>query len=243
MNVLGIDIGGSGIKGSVVDLDRGCLMGERLRIPTPQPATPEAVQATVAKLVRELDWSGPVGCGFPAVIRDGKALTAANVDPAWIGTDAARLFAAASGCPVRVLNDADAAGLAEMRFGAGKGQGGVVLLVTVGTGLGSALFSDGVLVPNTEFGHILVRGREAERYASDAARERKELGWSRWGRRFNRYLRRMEELVWPDLIIVGGGASKKFDRFSAQLEVGARVVPAQMQNDAGIIGAALCTGR
>jgi polyphosphate glucokinase len=239
MHILGIDIGGSGVKAGVVDVDKGCLVGERLRIPTPVPATPEAVQAAVASLVREFSWKDAVGCGFPAVIREGRAMTAANIDPAWIGTDVAGLFADATGCPFHVLNDADAAGIAEMRFGAGRGRLGVVLLVTVGTGLGSALFSDAVLVPNTEFGHILVRGKVAERYASAAVREREHLSWSKWGKRFNRYLQRMEELVWPDLFIIGGGVSKKHERFFPQIDVQAEIVPAQLRNEAGIIGAAL----
>ena len=239
MQVLGIDIGGSGIKAGVVDVETGTLVGERLRLPTPDPATPQAVQATVGRLAWEFSWTDVIGCGFPAVIHEGRALTAANVDPAWIGADAAGLFADASGCPVRVLNDADAAGLAEMHFGAGRGRSGVVLLVTVGTGLGTALFSDGVLVPNTELGHILVRGKDAERYASAAVREAKGLSWSRWGKRFNRCLQRLEELLWPGLFIVGGGASKKFEKFSSQFDVRAEVVPAQLRNDAGIIGAAL----
>jgi polyphosphate glucokinase len=239
MHILGIDIGGSGIKAGVVDVDKGCLVGERLRIPTPVPATPEAVQAAVASLVREFSWKDAVGCGFPAVIREGRAMTAANIDPTWIGTDVAGLFADATGCPFHVLNDADAAGIAEMRFGAGRGRLGVVLLVTVGTGLGSALFSDAVLVPNTEFGHILVRGKVAERYASAAVREREHLSWSKWGKRFNRYLQRMEELVWPDLFIIGGGVSKKHERFFPQIDVQAEIVPAQLRNEAGIIGAAL----
>jgi polyphosphate glucokinase len=239
MQILGIDIGGSGVKGGVVDVKKGCLVGERLRIPTPDPATPKAVQATVATLVREFSWQGRVGCGFPAAIRNRRALTAANVDPAWIGADVAGLFAEAAGCPFFVLNDADAAGIAEMRFGAGRGRRGVVLVVTVGTGLGSALFSGGVLVPNTEFGHLLVRGKVAEHYASAAVRERKHLSWHKWSKRFNHYLRRLEELIWPDLFIIGGGASKKHDQFFPQLEVRAELLPAQMRNDAGIIGAAL----
>lgn len=239
MHVLGVDIGGSGVKAGVVDVAKGCLTGERLRIATPMPATPDAVKNCVASLVREFSWRGPVGCGFPSVIHDGTAMTAANIDAAWIGTDVARLFADATGCPFQVLNDADAAGIAEMCFGAGRERRGVVLVITVGTGLGSALFSEGVLVPNTEFGHILVRGKVAEHYASAAVRERKHLSWEQWGKRFNRYLRRMEELVWPDLFIIGGGASKKFERYFSQIEVKAELVPAQLRNEAGIIGAAL----
>jgi polyphosphate glucokinase len=201
------------------------------------------VKTTVANLVGEFSWKDAVGCGFPGVIREGRAMTAANVDPAWIGTDVAGLFADATGCPFHVLNDADAAGIAEMHFGAGRGRLGVVLLVTVGTGLGSALFSDGVLVPNTEFGHILLRGKVAERYASAAVRDRKNLSWTKWGKRFNRYLQRMEELVWPNLFIIGGGASKKFEQFLPQLDVQAEILPAQLRNEAGIIGAAVAAAQ
>ena len=239
MQILGIDIGGSGIKGGVVDVERGALVGERIRIPTPVPATPDAVQAAVASLVRKFSWTDAIGCGFPAVIRDGRAMTASNIDPAWIGTDVASLLADATGCSFHVLNDADAAGIAEMRFGAGQGRRGVVLVVTVGTGLGSALFAGSELVPNTEFGHVLVRGRIAEHYASAAARESNHLSWSKWGKRFNRYLRRMEELLWPELFIIGGGASRKFEKFLPQIDVEAEVVAAQLRNEAGIVGAAL----
>ena len=239
MRILGIDIGGSGIKGAVVEIEDGSLVGERLRIPTPAPATPAAVQATIAEVIREFSWDGAVGCGFPAVIKGGRAMTASNIDPSWIGTDVTSLFTEATGCPFHVLNDADAAGIAEMRFGAGQGRSGVVLVVTVGTGLGSALFAGSELVPNTEFGHVLVRGKIAEHYASAAAREEHHLSWSKWGRRFNRYLRHMEELLWPELFIIGGGASRKFERFLAQIDVKAEVVPAQLLNEAGIIGAAL----
>lgn len=239
MQILGIDIGGSGVKARVVDVDQGTLVGERLRIPTPEPATPKAMQETVTRRVRKFSWQDVVGCGFPGVVRDSRIMTAANIDASWIGTDAATLFADATGYPFHVLNDADAAGIAEMRFGAGRDRRGVVLLVTVGTGLGSALFSSGALVPNTEFGHIHVRGKVAEHYASAAVRERKYLSWSKCGKRFNRSLQRMEELLWPDLSIIGGGASKKFERFSPQIEVKAEIVPAQLRNEAGILGAAL----
>jgi len=240
MEVLGVDIGGSGVKGAPVDTETGQLLTQRYRIPTPQPATPKAVAKTLAKLVKHFKWSGPVGCGFPAVIQNGVARTASNVDDRWIGTDAEALFTKATRCPTRVINDADAAGLAEMKFGAGQGQQGVVLLVTVGTGLGTALFTDGVLLPNTELGHIILNGKIAERYASDAVRKRRDLSWKAWAKRLDAYLCRLEQLLWPDVIIIGGGASKKYERFLHRLTVRAEVRPAQLLNEAGIVGAALC---
>lgn len=239
-HILGIDIGGSGIKGAPVDLSTGALAAERHRILTPQPATPEAVADAVAEMARHFAWSGPIGCGFPAALQHGVARTAANVHRRWIGTDVAALFTAATGCATTVINDADAAGLAEMTFGAGRGRQGVVLMITVGTGLGTAIFTDGVLLPNTELGHIELRGREAERWASDAARRRKDLSWKKWSRRVGRYLLTLERLFWPDLFIIGGGVSKKHDRFLPRIRrVGAEVVPAELRNDAGMIGAAL----
>ncbi|GAA5215613.1 polyphosphate--glucose phosphotransferase [Corallincola platygyrae] len=240
MQVLGIDIGGSGIKGAIVDLTTGELASERHRIPTPQPATPAQVAETVAELVAHFDWKGPVGCGFPAAIQHGIARTAANIDKSFIGTDVASLFSDKTGCPCYVLNDADAAGLTEMRFGAGKNAEGVVLLVTIGTGLGTCLFSDGQLLPNTELGHIfLENGMEGEHYASSAVREREELSWGKWGKRFNVYLQQMEALFWPDIILLGGGASKKFEKYKDKIDVEAVVTPAASLNQAGIIGGAL----
>ncbi|MFQ5592578.1 MAG: polyphosphate--glucose phosphotransferase [Anaerolineae bacterium] len=239
MEVLGVDIGGSGIKGAPVNTETGQLLTRRYRIPTPQPATPKAVAKTVAKLVKHFKWSGPVGCGFPAVIQNGVARTASNVDDRWIGTDAAALFSKAAGCPTQVINDADAAGLAEMKFGAGRDHQGVVLVITVGTGLGTALFTHGTLLPNTEMGHIILNGAVAEHYASDAVRKERDLSWKKWAIRFDEYLCRLEQLVWPDLIIVGGGASKKYEKFLPQLTVQAEVRPAQLLNEAGIVGAAL----
>lgn len=239
MKVLGIDIGGSGIKGAPVDTKSGELLEERFRLVTPQPSTPAAVAEVVGEVARHFKWRGAVGCGFPAVVQHGVTMTAANVDAGWIGTDAAKLLAKATDCPVVVLNDADAAGIAEMKFGAGERRKGLVLIVTIGTGLGTALFIDGRLVPNTELGHIELRGEDAEVWASDAARERKELSWEAWAPYFNEYLVKLERLVWPDLIILGGGASKKFDLFCSALTVKAEVVPAEMRNEAGIVGAAL----
>ncbi|BBL60708.1 polyphosphate--glucose phosphotransferase [Methylomonas koyamae] len=240
MLVLGVDIGGSGIKGAIVNTETGELVSERHRIDTPQPATPEAVAAVLAQLVVHFHWNGPVGCGFPAAVQHGVALTASNISKEFIQTDIDKLFSEATTCACFNVNDADAAGLAEMHFGHGVGQSGVVLLVTVGTGLGTALFTDGNLLPNTELGHIfLENGIKAERYASDAARKIEDLGWKTWGKRFNTYLTAMERLFWPDLIILGGGASKKFDKFQDQLALNTPVKPAVFLNQAGIVGAAL----
>lgn len=239
MEILGIDIGGSGIKGAPIDTSNGNFLAERHRIPTPQPATPEAVAETVAKIAQYFDWHGPIGCGFPALVPGGIVRNASNIDESWIGTDAIRLFSKSTGCPTTVVNDADAAGLAEMKFGAGKGQKGVVVLITIGTGLGTAMFTNGELLPNTEFGHIILKGMIAEKYASDAVRKNEELSWKKWAKRFNKYLLRLEELLWPNLIILGGGASKKSEKFMKYFTVGARVIPAQLLNHAGIIGAAL----
>jgi polyphosphate glucokinase len=239
VEILGIDIGGSGIKGAPVNTESGEMLASRQRIPTPQPSKPEAVAEVVAQVAKNFAWSGQIGCGFPAVIRSGVAYTAANVSKKWIGTDAASLFSAATGCPVCVVNDADAAGLAEMTFGAGRGRKGLVLIVTIGTGIGTALFTDGHLVPNMELGHIELGGQDAETYASDAARKRENLSLRRWAKRFNLYLNALEKLLWPDLIILGGGISKEFEAFRPQIRVQAEIVRAQALNEAGIIGAAL----
>jgi polyphosphate glucokinase len=242
MKALGIDVGGSGIKGAPVDTKKGTLLAPRFRIATPEGAKPKAVAKVVNQVAKHFDWSGPVGCGFPAAVQHGVARTAANIDQSWIGTDIINLFSKKAKCPVNVINDADAAGLAEMRFGAGKGREGVVLIVTIGTGLGTSLFTNGVLLPNTELGHIEIDCEDAELMASDAARKRDDLTWRKWADRFNTYLTSLEKLVWPDLIILGGGASKKFDKFVPYLTVQAEVVPAATLNEAGIIGAALAAG-
>jgi len=239
MQALGIDVGGSGIKGALVDLATGDLVTERRRLRTPRPATPLAVAETVARLCGLLDWGGPVGCGFPAVVRDGVVLTAANIDNRWIGLDGKKLLSEVTGHRVRLVNDADAAGIAEMSIGAGKGLAGTVFVVTIGTGLGTALFVDGTLVPNTELGHIEIKGVDAELRASAAARDRENLSWRRWARRFNRYLKTLERLFWPDHFILGGGAAKRFDRFEQYLQLDTPVVPARFLNNAGIIGAAM----
>lgn len=237
--ILGIDIGGTGIKGAPVDVENGSLLAPRFRLLTPSPSKPKPMAETVAEIARHFAWTGPIGCGFPALVQAGVVRSAANIHKKWIGVDAQALFADVTGCPVIVLNDADAAGLAEMTFGAGRGRNGVVMIITIGTGLGSALFLDGQLVPNTELGHIEIGGKDAELSASDAARQRDKLTWKRWAKRFNRYLNTLERLFSPDLFILGGGASKKHEKFIPLLSVRAEILPAQLLNEAGIIGAAL----
>lgn len=239
MEVLGIDIGGSGIKGAPVDTETGSLLAPRYRIPTPYPAKPNPMTEVVTEIVHHFQWQGLVGCGFPAALHAGEVLTAANIHRKWLGVNAAAMFSKSSGCPTWVINDADAAGVAEMGFGAGAGRQGVVLIVTIGTGLGTALFTEGQLLANTEFGHIEIDGQDAETHASDAARKREKLSWKKWARRFNRYLQTLERLVWPDLIILGGGAVKKYEKFMPYLDLKAEIVPAQLLNEAGIVGAAI----
>jgi polyphosphate glucokinase len=240
MDVFGIDVGGSGIKGAPVDTETGELLAERVRIKTPRPARPEAIVGTAVEVVRQTGWDGPVGCGFPAVIKGGVVRTAANIDKAAVGFDLrGRLEQELGGNPVRVINDGDAAGLAEMRWGAGRGVEGVVLMLTLGTGIGTSLFVGGRLVPNTELGHIEIRGTDAEHHASDSARKRDDLSWKEYAGRLDEYLHRIEDLLWPDLIVVGGGISKKSEKFLPHLSARTRVVPAQMLNEAGIAGAAL----
>jgi polyphosphate glucokinase len=236
---LGIDIGGTGIKGAPVDTKAGKLTAERFRIDTPQPATPTAIAGTVAEIVAHFQWKGPIGATMPGVVKNGTLLTAANIDSDWIGTDAAKLFSDATGNPVTVLNDADAAGIAEMRFGAGKGRMGVVVMVTLGTGIGFALFNDGVLLPNTELGHLEMNGKDAEDQASARVRDEKDESWKKWAAKVDDYLDHVDQLLWPDLIIIGGGVSKKADKFFPYLDTRAELVPATLENDAGIVGAAL----
>ncbi|MFG2696963.1 polyphosphate--glucose phosphotransferase [Kitasatospora sp. NPDC048407] len=242
--VFGVDIGGSGIKGAPVDLDRGVLAQERLKVLTPHPSGPDAVIDAVCEVVRHFGHHGPVGLTFPGVVVDGQTRTAANVDKSWIGLDAATRFTEALGMPATVVNDADAAGLAEVTHGAGRGRSGVVLLLTFGTGIGSALFSDGVLVPNTELGHLEMRGKDAERRASSAAKERHDLSWPQWAGRVDEYLDLVEMLFSPQLVIVGGGVSRKHEKFLPLLkDRRAEIVPAELRNDAGIVGAAMAAGR
>jgi polyphosphate glucokinase len=238
-DALGIDIGGSGIKGALVDVDAAELATDRIRIKTPRPSTPEAVAETVSTIVGRFDWDGPIACAIPAIVRRGIVRSAANIDKSWIGIDAPALFLDALGRDVAVLNDADAAGIAEVRRGAGRGVSGVVCLLTFGTGIGSAVFLDGRLLPNTEFGHLRFKKGEAEDYAASSVREEKGLSWKEWGRRVNEYLNHVELLISPDLFIVGGGISRRFDEFSGYLDTEARIAPAAFRNHAGIIGAAM----
>jgi len=238
-SAIGVDVGGSGIKGAPVDVVGGAFAADRVRIPTPQPATPAAVAATIAEVLGQLGGSGPTGITMPAVVRNGVVETAANIDPSWIGVDAADLFGTALGRPVAVLNDADAAGLAEMRFGAGKGHAGSVVVVTLGTGIGSAVFAEGTLVPNTELGHLPLHGGDAEDWAADSVRDREDLSWKHWAQRLEQYFELLESLLWPELIIVGGGVSKKAEKFLPHIDVRTPIVAAQLQNEAGIIGAAV----
>lgn len=245
MQIFGVDIGGSGVKGAPVDLDRGDLAQERFKVLTPHPATPDGVAGCVRQVVEHYGWTGPVGLTFPGVVTDGSTVrTAANVDRAWIDTDARALFSERlGGLPVTVVNDADAAGVAEMHFGAGRGRRGTVILLTFGTGIGSALFIDGALVPNTELGHLELHGHDAEKRASSKAREDEELTWEHWARRVQKYLAHVEMLFSPELFIIGGGVSRKSHKFLPHIEgIRAEIVPAQLQNNAGIVGAAMRAG-
>jgi polyphosphate glucokinase len=239
MDILGIDVGGSGIKGAPVDLKSGEMTAERIRLETPEGGKPQDIAATIAQIANHFSWKGPIGVGFPAAVRDGIVLTAANIDSSWIGINVETLLLESTGCQVYVANDADVAGLAEMAFGAGKGQNGVVLVITLGTGVGTAIFSNGILVPNTELGHIEIRGKDSELRVSDAARKNKEWTYEQWARRVNEYLERMAALFWPNLIIIGGGVSKLSDKFFPYLRTRARLQQAELLNQAGIVGAAI----
>ncbi|WP_328378479.1 ROK family protein [Streptomyces sp. NBC_00440] len=240
MQIFGVDIGGSGIKGAPVDLDRGDLAQERHKVLTPHPATPDGVADGVADVVKHFDWSGTVGITFPGVVTDGTVRTAANVDKSWIDVDAATLIGGRIGLPVTVLNDADAAGIAEMTFGAGRDRKGTVILLTFGTGIGSAVFRNGRLVPNTELGHLELHGHDAETRASTKAKEDEDLSWHHWAHRVQKYLEHVEMLFSPELFIIGGGVSRKADKFLPLIEgVRAEIVPAELENNAGIVGAAM----
>lgn len=239
MNVLGIDIGGSAIKGAPVDPVSGRLLAERFRIETPNPLTPLQMSRAIAELVRKFSWKGPVGIGFPGVVHGSRTMTSTNLHPSFIGLDTAKLFAKATGCRVSLVNDADAAGVAEMKFGVGADAAGTVLLLTLGTGVGSALFFRGVLYPNSELGHLPIRGRSAERFVSSAARKRRGLSWAAWGRELGAYVRTLEALLWPELIIIGGGVSAKSQKYFKQVKTRAPLKSAAFHNEAGIVGAAL----
>jgi polyphosphate glucokinase len=237
--ILGIDVGGSGIKGAPVDIRTGKLTAERIRIKTPGKAEPKPVAEVIQKIAGSFNGMEAIGIGFPAPIKSGVAMMAANISEKWIGLNADELFAKATTLPCKTINDADAAGLAEMSFGAGRGQQGTVIMVTLGTGIGSAIFHRGRLLPNTEFGHIEIKGREAEARASDAARQRDDLSWKKFAKHLDHYLDVMAKLFWPDLFIIGGGISKEHESFLPFLNIKIPVVPAQLLNEAGIIGAAL----
>jgi polyphosphate glucokinase len=238
MTTIGVDVGGSGVKAALVDLETGVATG-RMRVETPQPATPDAIAKSVAELVDRFDAPGAIGCTLPAVVLNGVVCTAAHIDESWIGTDAERVMSDAAGRPCTVLNDADAAGLAEARFGAARDRKGVVVLVTIGTGVGTALLDDGKLVPNAELGHIVVTDQVADTWVSDAARTNEELTWKRWSNRLERYLTHLHALLWPELIVVGGGVAKHADKFLDRINVGCEVRIAELGNLAGIVGAAL----
>jgi len=237
-SLIGVDVGGSGIKAALVDISTGTASG-RIRLETPQPATPDAVSETVKLLVDQLGADGPIGCTLPAVVVGGTVRTAAHIDGGWVGTHAAAVFGRATGRQCTVLNDADAAGIAEARFGAARERRGVVVMVTVGTGIGTALLNDGALVANSELGHLEVNGKIADAWASDARREEKHLSWEQWAERFNTYLTQLHAVLWPELIVVGGGVAKKADLFIDKLDPGCEVEIAELGNLAGIVGAAL----
>ncbi|MCA9958435.1 MAG: ROK family protein [Chloroflexota bacterium] len=241
MQVLGIDFGGSGIKGALVDTETGELVTERIRIPTPQPANPDLVIPVMKQLAQEFGYNGPIGVGMPSRVLDGIVTSAANIDDAWINYPGQEAIAQATGCPVTLLNDADVAAIAEIHFGAGRGEKGIVMVFTLGTGIGSSMFVHGHLVPNLELGHLYLRGQklDAEYYASDRIRQEKEMSWKKWGRRLNVYFQHIEFLFSPQLIIIGGGVSKKHAKFLPYLDLRARVTPAVLRNEAGIVGAAV----
>ncbi len=239
MEILGIDIGGTGIKGAIIDTNTGDMKTERLRIPTPQPATPGAMMDTVATLCKEFNWSGYIGAGFPAAIKHNIVKTASNIDKSWIGLNAADEIEKVTGCKAMVVNDVDAAGYAEVNFGAGKNVDGTVIVAAFGTGIGTAIFTEGILLPNTELGHLRMKGMIAEHYTSNSAREKEDLDWDTFGKRVNKYLKRLEFLFWPDLIVLGGGVSKKYELYSHKFDLETEVKAAKLKNQAGIIGAAM----
>jgi polyphosphate glucokinase len=238
MKALGIDIGGSALKGAPVDTQTGRLLGERYKVPTPKPVTPQKMAKIVREIAEHFAWKGPIGIGFPGVVQGSRILTSANLHPKFIGCDAGKLFGRAMGLPVAMTNDAAAAGLAEMKFGAGRGFNGKVLLLTLGTGIGSIVAYRGVVVP-CEFGHLPLKGRDAENYAAASVRKARDLSWEQWGRRLHLYIAMLERALWPELIVIGGGVSAKHQKFFQYVQPRARMVPAEFLNEAGIVGAAL----
>lgn len=239
MEILGIDVGGSGIKGAIVDTHKGELITDRYRIPTPKPATPPAVIETIEAIINKFEWKGAVGCGFPAAIKNEIIKTASNIDNSWIGVNASAQIEKETGCPTHLVNDVDAAGYAEAEFGAGQNRYGTIVMAAFGTGIGTAVFHNQQLVPNTELGHIPMHGGVAEDYAANSIRKKEDLSWKEWGGRVNEYLQLIQFLFWPDIIIIGGGVSKKFKKFKKYLDLDTEFVPAESRNHAGIIGAAL----
>ena len=238
--ILGIDVGGTGIKGALVDTEKGVYTAAKIKYGTPQPSNPDNVSTVINQLIDDFGFRGKsFGCGFPSIIKNNICHSAANIDKSWIGVDLRALFKKATGSTIEFTNDADAAAVAEMRFGEGKGKKGTVILLTLGTGIGSGIFLDGKLLPNSEFGHLLYKKSVFEHYASNGARKKKDLSWEQWGKELNVYLNHIDLIINPDLIILGGGVSKHFPKYEKYLEVNSRVVKAQMGNDAGIIGAAM----
>lgn len=239
MQILGIDIGGTGIKGAIVDTTTGDLLTEKFRLPTPRPAVPEEVAKVVHQIVDHFNWKGEVGAGFPTPLSHGKCLSGGNLHPDWKGVQADELFKSVTGLEFTVINDADAAAEAEMHFGAGKGKDGLVAVITLGTGIGSGLFFNGTLIPNSELGHVSYKGEPFEKYAADSIRKKEDLSYTKWGKRLNKYFKHIELILSPDLFIIGGGASKKMDRFKDEIKIRTRLIPAENKNEAGIIGAAV----
>ena len=238
--ILGIDVGATGIKGAIVDMNKGELITERIKYPTPKPATPQAMTEVMKKIVADFNWKGkPIGVGFPSIIKEGVALSASNIDDTWLDFPIVGFLNKKLKSPVKVINDADAAGLAEKEFGCGKDKKGLVILLTLGTGIGSAIFYNGVLLPNTELGHLKWHDSIAEKYASNNARETKELSFKAWGKELNKLLNHIEFILSPDHIILGGGISKKFEKYGEYLKTNASIEPAKMLNNAGIVGAAM----
>jgi polyphosphate glucokinase len=237
--ILGIDVGATGMKGALIDTEKGILVSERFRLSTPDPATPKAMGETFQEIVKHFDYSGPIGCGFPAVIKGNKALTASNIDKSWIGKNVGIFFGETETQKIHVLNDADAAAIAEMTYGKGKEQQGLIIMITIGTGLGSCLFLDGKMLPNTELGHVRMHGKSAEKYCANSVRKELDLSWDQWGKRFNEYLQYIYHLLSPDQIILSGGVSKKFDNYKKHIDIPVEVKPAALLNNSGIVGAAV----
>jgi polyphosphate glucokinase len=236
--ILGVDVGGTGIKGALINVENGELTTERFRLSTPSPATPDAMAKTFEGIVKHFDYEGPIGCGFPAVIKGNRALTAANIDKSWIGKNVGNCFGSNENRPIYVLNDADAAAIAEMEYGVGKDVKGLVMMITVGTGIGSCLFLDGKMIPNTEFGHLRMHGKIAEKYCANSVRKNEDLTWEEWAKRFNEYLQHVYHLLSVDSIILSGGVSKKFAKYEKYLDLPIKIQPAGLLNNAGIVGAA-----